>query len=200
MQIINHQELGSIANFIEQGKVIAFPTETSYGLGCDATNQEAVERVIAIKQRPNDKGLPVLIPKLESLDDFIISNKLINDIAHKYWPGPLNIIGRLANNSQLSPLCSKDGYQSIRLSSSDFIRNLQEIIPRPLVATSANISGEDACYDPQQIINQFKDQTLKPDYIVDAGILPETPASTTIKVTDNSYDILRFGSIVLPPL
>jgi L-threonylcarbamoyladenylate synthase len=197
MKIIGLEKLDDIISALKQGAVIAFPTETSYGLGCDATNLEAVKRTILTKQRDPDKGLPVLIPKSTSLEKFIISNPAIDQLAEKYWPGALNVIGKIVSSSPIAKPCSKNGYQAVRKSSHPFVIALQEISPIPLVASSANISGDEACYSSEEIIAQFQDQELKPDLVVDGGKIPKVPASTMIKATDNGFEVIRFGSITL---
>lgn len=197
MEVINQENIEFFAEQIKLGKVIAFPTETSYGLGCDATNSTSIDKVIAIKQRAPDKGLPVLISSLDKVDNYIITNPMVREIAKKHWPGALNIIGRISANSEIASQCSKDNFQAIRISSHPFIQNFHQISQIPLVATSANLSDHPASYSAEEIIEQFKGQDLKPDFIIDGGQLPKNPASTMIKVTDNGFEVIRFGSIII---
>lgn len=197
MEIIKSDNIDFFKEQIQLGKVVAFPTETSYGLGCDATNSSSIDRVISIKQRAPDKGLPVLISPLDKVDNYIITNPIIQEISKKHWPGALNIIGRISANSKIASQCSKDNFQAIRISSHPFIQNFHQISQIPLVATSANLSDHPASYSAEEILNQFKNQEYKPDFIVDGGQLPKNPASTMIKVTDNGFEVIRFGSIII---
>lgn len=197
MKVVAVENLAEIVEAFKAGQVLVFPNETSYVIGCDATNTQAVERLIAIKQRRADKGLPVLVRSLAEARQNINLNERAIDLAQRYWPGPLNIIGPIAKGSQIVPACHKNDMQAIRWSSSDFIQKVMSEFAFPIVATSANVSGKMAAFSVQAAIGQFSNQGLQPDVIVDAGELPEVPASTMIKVSGAHVDVVRFGGITL---
>ncbi len=188
-------DIQSIVDALRAGKIIVFPTETSYAIGCDAMNEAAVERVIAIKQRRPDKGLPVLISSVEEARKHIIFNKIAEDIVHKHWPGALNLISTIAVGSKIVEACHKDGMQALRQSGSPFVQALQEMWSGPLVATSANISGAESCYTADAVWAQFEGEEFQPDLIIDGGELPITPASTMVRVVGDRVDVVRFGKI-----
>lgn len=179
---------------LRRGEVLAYPTETSYALGCDATNDAAVARVFAIKGRPEGKGTPLIIPTNVSLDAFIVTNEKIDELATAYWPGPLNIVGKRAPQSLVSVRCETDGTQSVRQSSSAVASELARLLGRPLVATSANRSGSASLYSPAEIEREFAEGEA-PDAILDGGDLVFAPASTTVSVADGVVTVLRQGSI-----
>jgi L-threonylcarbamoyladenylate synthase len=180
---------------LHSGGVIVFPTETSYGIGCDATNDSAVARVFVIKDRPEDKGTPLIIPDNESAKLYIQVSDVAQKLIDAHWPGALNIIGQIADGSPVSSRCSLDNSQSVRVSSHPFCSTLARRFGKPIVASSANISGQDAIYSISEVNKVFSDRPDKPDCIINGGDLPILPASTTVKVIGNSIKIVRQGSV-----
>jgi L-threonylcarbamoyladenylate synthase len=180
---------------LQAGGVIVFPTETSYGIGCDATNDSAVARVFVIKDRPEDKGAPLIIPDNESAKLYIQVSDVVQKLINAHWPGALNIIGQIADGSPVSSRCSQDNSQSVRVSSHPFCSTLARRFGKPIVASSANISGQDAIYSISEVNRVFSDRPDKPDCIINGGDLPILPASTTVKVVGNNIEIVRQGSV-----
>lgn len=180
---------------LQNGGVLVFPTETSYGIGCDATNPEAVAKVFEIKGRPEGKGTPVLIPSVDSTGEFVELSKTAQDLARRFWPGGLNIVAPIATGSTIAEQCAQDGTQSIRVSSHPFAATLVRRFGKPIVATSANVSGEPALYEAKAVKESFAGRDMKPDLIIDAGRLPENVPSTTVKVTGERVEVLRQGLI-----
>ncbi|MFA6522387.1 MAG: L-threonylcarbamoyladenylate synthase [Patescibacteria group bacterium] len=195
MQIISEDQLQNAIDVLAQGGVIVFPTETSYGLGCDATNAAAVERIFEIKSRDRGKALPVILPGLERASEFVVMSQKAIEFATRYWPGPLNIIAPIAPGSPIAPACGQDGFQSVRVSSHPIAARLARELDRPIVATSANISGQDALYDVALVEASFVHAADNPDLLVDGGVLPQVLASTTVKIVDDAHEILRQGEI-----
>ncbi|MCH8049129.1 threonylcarbamoyl-AMP synthase [Patescibacteria group bacterium] len=182
---------------LRDGKIIVYPTETSYGLGCDATNEEAVEKIFKMKGREAGKGLPLILPSRESALQFVEFSSKAASLADKYWPGPLNIIASVKKGSPIAPACSQDGTQSVRLSSHPFTSTLAKRFGKPLVATSANVAGAEAIYDVADIERVFSDRPVQPDLIVDGGVLPKVPASTTVKMVGDKVVVVRQGQIAI---
>ncbi|WP_133128291.1 L-threonylcarbamoyladenylate synthase [Legionella nagasakiensis] len=138
MKIIN--QLKTARKLLSQGKIIAYPTEAVYGLGCDPFNQLAVERLLALKQRSVNKGLIVLIAdwtQLEPLVGFVPDTLLMN--VRKSWPGPVTWVFPKSN---LIPdwLCGDHDTIAIRMSAHPVARQL--CLASPVVSTSANVSGQ----------------------------------------------------------
>ncbi len=104
MKIINNKQLSIAVDNLRQGKVVVFPTETSYGLGCDAANQDAVNKIFKIKGRTSDKPLLVVVPTVEMAKKYLVWNETIERIANSYWPGPLTVVGEY-----LEPPLFKEG-------------------------------------------------------------------------------------------
>ena len=199
-----------IVELLRSGGVLVFPTETSYGIGCDATNDAAVAKVFAAKNRPDGKGTPVLVSSVEQAERYVMMSPKAKKLAEKYWPGALNLVlpvREMLHHTDDRPYdetsdftssrCATDGTQSVRVSSHPFVQELFKHFDRPIVATSANPSGSDALYDVSHLEGIFGDRAKFIDGAVDIGPLPIVPASTTIRVTGDQIEILRHGSIKL---
>ncbi|MCX6779770.1 MAG: L-threonylcarbamoyladenylate synthase, partial [Candidatus Magasanikbacteria bacterium] len=146
MKLLTECNLALIVSEILNGKVIVFPTETSYGLGCDATNQAAVDRIFKIKGRSDDKPLLVTVNSIEMAKKYLLWNYNLNSLAHAYWPGPLTVVGEYAVGQLAKGVVGKDGSVAIRVSDYPLIKSITEKIQRPLVATSANLAGQPSFY------------------------------------------------------
>jgi L-threonylcarbamoyladenylate synthase len=183
------------------GKTVILPTETSYGLGCDATNQEAVDSIFAIKGRPSDKPLLVVVPTIEMAKKHLIWNDTLEKIANTYWPGPVTVVGEYngaARPALASGVVAKDGTVAVRVTNDPFLVSLTEIMNRPLVATSGNVSDAGDMYDSKAVEAMFQGRAVQPDYILARGVLPNRPPTTIVRVrTDGTLTIIRQGEITI---
>lgn len=182
---------------LREGGVIVYPTETSYGIGCDATRADAVERVFAVKGRPPHKGVTVLLPSIGEAKKYVKFTPFAKSLAEQYWPGPLNIVAPRATESPLAPQCATGDTHSVRVSSHPVALALVQGLGVPLVSTSANISGQPEAYAPEQIIEAFSQPEVQPDAFVNVGRLSRVPPSTIVKVDGEGVRVLRQGSIVV---
>ncbi len=185
-------QLDQAIALLQRGGVLIFPTETSYGIGCDATNAQAVERVYTLKDRPMRKGAPILLPDADSASDYLVVTDEMQILMDAHWPGPLNIIGEVSQDSPVAELCKEDGTQTARVSSHPIAAALAKGLGRPLLATSANAYRTPAIYDSADI-----EERLGGDAYIDAGKIPQEPASTIVKVASDGVEIVRQGSIKL---
>lgn len=184
---------------LRAGKIIVYPSETSYAIGCDARNSEAVDRIFAIKGRKEDKALPVIIPNTDVAHEYVEITPVFEILADAFWPGALNIIADSKKDSPIALRCSSQGTQSVRVSSHPFVSTLIHQFGFPIVATSANISGQDAIYEVKKIKEIFADNKEQPDVFIDGGDLPKLPASTTVKILDQQHVVVvRQGKIEIP--
>jgi L-threonylcarbamoyladenylate synthase len=195
MKIINPDQLDIAIAALSAGQVIIYPTETSYGIGADATNEKAVERIFAIKQRVKEKGLPLILPSKEVASNFVVFSKSAQMLADIFWPGGLNIIAPIAPDSPIVEDCRKDGTQAVRVSSHPVASEIAARFGKPIVATSANISGAPELYRAQDIAEVFSRATEKPDIIIDAGEIPVVEPSTTVKVIGEDVKLIRQGEV-----
>lgn len=147
---------------MQAGGIILYPTDTIWGIGCDATNEEATRRVYELKKRVDNKAMLVLIDSQAKLNGYV---KEVPDIAWdliEVADKPLTIIYPQAKNLA-SNLLGEDGSVGIRITNEEFSRKLCERFRKPLVSTSANISGQPSAANFSEISEEIKNGV---DYIV----------------------------------
>ena len=174
------------------GGIIAYPTETFYGLGADATNPKAIEKIFTVKGRDFKNPISLIIG---NPDDVYPLVKDIPESAKKlmavFWPGALTIV--FAASDKISPLLTAGtGKIGLRVSSHPFALKIIQKFKKPLTATSANASGKPECSLASDVIEQIGD---KIDAIIDGEQTKGVKASTIIDVTCNPPVILREGAI-----
>ena len=185
-----------IANILSENQVLAFPTETVYGLGGNAFSKEVVDRIYLIKQRPRNKPFPLLIT-LKWLKKLCLWNdSRIDDLIEAFWPGPLTLI--LKSNQYLPKhLNNNSGTLAVRYSSSTLVQRLIELGECPIIGTSANRSGFPACISAEEVSSYLKDDV---DIVIDGYDRSENLASTIVHCLTEPFKILRKGSISLKEL
>jgi len=179
-------------DILRAGGVIAYPTETLYGLAADAGNEGAIERIFAIKGREFHNPIPLIIGDRESLPPLVseIPGRAVG-LMDRFWPGPLTLIFHAAEN--LSPrLTAGTGTIGIRLSSHAIARSLAHGIGGAITATSANLSGEGGMASPERVLEVLGDEI---DALIDGGTTPGGPGSTILDITRDPPVVLREGAI-----
>ncbi len=177
------ENIRTAAQALRSGGIVAFPTETVYGLGVCADNDTAIDNLYSVKQRPRDKKLSIMIAKPGDVTKHVkhippIARRLISS----FWPGPLTIIFDLPDNRTVG----------IRDSSHHVVRDLLNATEVSIVSTSANISGSPPATDAQQVISNFSG---KVDVVLDGGTAEAGKPSTVVKIVDNTFEIIRHGVI-----
>jgi L-threonylcarbamoyladenylate synthase len=177
---------------LKRGDVIVFPTETLYGLGADALNEAAVEKVFELKGRDSRVPIPVLVADQEMLHTLVAeipttARKLIE----LYWPGPLTLVLPGRRNIP-KPICNPTGGIGVRISSQPIAALLIKALGHPLTATSANPSGAEPARTLQEAKTYFAGRV---GLFVDGGTLTSRSGSTVVEATDNSIKIIREGEI-----
>lgn len=173
---------------LKEGGLIIYPTETSYGIGCDFFNKKAVERIYKIKKRETGKPLPVIIPSINYISKIVKVNKKIKDLIKEYWPGPLTLVLDLIKKPYRD---YKFKSLALRLSSDQFASELCKKFKKPIISTSANISGKSNIYNPKEI----KKYKIDVDLFINAGILKKVKPSTIVSLEKDKIKILRKGVI-----
>jgi L-threonylcarbamoyladenylate synthase len=184
--------LARAVEILKGGGIIAYPTETFYGLGADATNEKAIKKVFAAKGRDFKNPVSLIIGQTENIPPLVQD---IPESARKlmaaFWPGALTVVFQASN--KISPLLTAgSGKIGLRVSSHPLALKLVQKLKRPLTATSANLSGAPECTRASEVAEQIGD---KIDAIVDLGDTPGTKGSTIIDVTCDPMIILREGTI-----
>lgn len=181
-----------IIEILKSGEVIAYPTETFYGLGADAFNPAAVDRIFDIKGRDQKNPIPLIIGRIEMLQGLVadIPGNAMS-LIEKFWPGPLTLV--FSATASINPaLTGGTGKIGIRLSSHPLARRLSEEISGPLTATSANLSGAAECISAAEAARGLNDRIST---VVDGGETPGGKGSTVIDITVSPPKIYRHGAV-----
>jgi L-threonylcarbamoyladenylate synthase len=189
---IDSEKIGIIARTVSQSGIIAYPTDTFYGLGADCFSGQAVRRIFCLKKRPSAKGLPVLISDPAMVREIAASiPPVFDEIASSFWPGPLTFLLPAARHlpRELVGLRRTIG---VRLPAVAWLRKLVDRAGAPLTATSANISGEGEITSPERVIQIFKNRV---ELIVDGGEAPGGRLSTVIDLTLGKPQLVREGAV-----
>ena len=196
MKVINQCNLAEALAALQAGQTVIFPTETSYGLGCDASSQEAVDKIFKIKQRRSDKPLLVVVPNIEMAKKYLAWNDLLEDLASKYWPGPLTVVGEYNQKDNLAKgVVAADNTIAVRVTDFPLTKFLSESLGGPLVATSANLADAGNIYSTRDLEDVFSSKEEKPDIILDGGDIPSNAPTTIVSVVGGNLKILRQGQI-----
>jgi L-threonylcarbamoyladenylate synthase len=186
-----NEQINKGIQILKRGGVIAFPTDTVYGLGADAFNPKAVERIYEIKKRPRHLPLPLLIGDVEQLA--VLTVKPLPEIAlflaKRFWPGGLTLVVPKAAHL---PGYLGDTNIAVRVPAHPICLALIQAINNPLIGTSANISGTPSMVTAGEVRQQLGNEV---DLIIDGGRCPGGSESTVVDVTGGGSVILRHGII-----
>ncbi|RWY57413.1 L-threonylcarbamoyladenylate synthase [Mucilaginibacter gilvus] len=183
-------EVNKALKVLQDGGIILYPTDTIWGIGCDATNTEAVQKIFALKQREESKSMIVLIDNDNKLQSYITE---VPEIAYQlieFAENPLTLVMPGARN--LSPaLIADDGSVGIRVSNHPFCQQLIQRLRKPIVSTSANISGQPS---PEYFAKIDHDIIDGVDYVVDIDqhSMEKKSPSTIMRLDPNgSFEFIR---------
>ncbi|MEA3328921.1 MAG: L-threonylcarbamoyladenylate synthase [Candidatus Omnitrophota bacterium] len=171
------------AGILLNGGLVAFPTETVYGVGASFLNKQAIEKIYQIKKRKKDKPIPILVGEMRILDDFVsvlprIGWKLIN----RFWPGPLTLILKGKNGDKIG----------FRMPSNRISQELLSMANVPIAVSSANISGSPSPTTAEEVL---KDLNGSIDMLIDGGPTSIKVESTVVDLTTFPLTILREGAL-----
>ena len=176
------EDLSDIKEELLNGSIIAFPTDTVFGLGCIYDNEKAIDKIYEAKNRSNNKKLPMMVSDIEMLDKYCELNEKIKMLFTTFTPGPITLILKYKN---------KNDTVAVRIPDDDWILGLIKEIGKPLLVTSANISGAGSLIKYEDVLSQIGN---KVDGIV-KGDAKGDKASTIVDCLNN-YKIVREGPIL----
>lgn len=181
------------ASLIRDGKLVAFPTETVYGLGADAGNESAVAAVFAAKDRPRINPLIVHVTGLELAETVAVFDDRARQLARAFWPGPLTLVLPRASDSGLSLLVSAGlDTVAVRVPDHPVARALLKASNRPVAAPSANPSGRISPTTAAHVVDSLGDRV---SMVLDGGPCPVGVESTVIDLSSGSPALLRPGGV-----
>lgn len=187
----DNDERRLITDYLGSGKLFIYPTETIYGIGCDAFNETAVGRVFEIKQRPQNKPLILLIKDVSMLHELAVGiTPLARRLIEAFWPGPLTMIFK-AKPGISNLLTGGTGRIGVRQSPHPLVASIFQVYGHPLVSTSANISNDAPAAAIKDIPTFITD---KVDLIIDGGRINSIP-STVIDVAEKGIVYIREGAV-----
>jgi L-threonylcarbamoyladenylate synthase len=177
---------------LRRGKPIVFPTETLYGLGADALNVAAVEKIFQLKGRDSNNPIPVLVADNTMLRALVAEvSPRAEQLMASFWPGPLTLV-LPARKDLPRPLLNSTGGIAVRISSQPIATALVKALGRPLTATSANPSGKIPARTVEQATKYFAGQI---EIFVDGGELTSKIGSTVAEISGDTLKIIRSGEI-----
>jgi L-threonylcarbamoyladenylate synthase len=177
---------------LTKGGIVAYPTETFYGLGASFDEEESLKKLYRVKQRPREKAMPLIIGNRDLLSILTYAvNVDAKSLMDRFWPGPLTLIFNAREN--LSEfITAGTGKVAVRLPGESFALHLARAAPFPVTATSANLSGMTPAGDAETVIKYFGGNI---DLVIDGGPAPGGLPSTLVDVTGDTARILREGVI-----
>lgn len=180
------------AKWILAGGVVALPTDTLYGLGADPCSPAAVARVFAVKGRAAERALPLIAADAAQVAAHVGRlSEAGQRIASRFWPGPLTLLVTAPRG--LAPdVTGGTGKVGVRVPADAVARAICAATGRPITATSANLSGEPATPDPDQVERTLGDRI---DLLIDTGTTPGGAPSTIVDVTGAEPMLVRAGAI-----
>ena len=190
MEIVSCDEFGlnQIARSYKMGQIIAFPTDTVYGIGCDPFNKDSISKIYNLKKRSGQKRFPILgLSKME-LRKIVEFNSGAEKISDEFWPGQVTIL--LPIRKEITNKIANNGKLAVRVPNNECVLSILKKC-KLIVGTSANISGEESILDS----NEFKTRLPKIDVLVDGGKITSSGESTIIEFVDNKLKVIREGFV-----
>lgn len=164
---MSSNQINEAVYILQQGGVIAYPTEAVYGLGCDPANHKAVKKILELKQRDRNKGLILIAADFEQLSPFLEEiDESLKERVHATWPGPVTWLWPAKSGVSIW-LRGEHTTIAIRVTDHPLVVELCRTFGGALVSTSANISGKPPARNAEQVQAQFKDQL---DYILEGEV------------------------------
>lgn len=185
---------------LKSGQVVAYPTDTSYGLAADASSPAALKKLYRIKERASIQPMHVVVPSLGFAKTAAKWDSRAAILAKKFWPGPLTLVLGLKSKALgLKMVSAGTKTLGLRLPNHPIALDLAKFLGRPITATSANpsahLSGGYDSYSARDVLVQFEKKRARPDIVIDAGRLPRRKPSTMVKIEAGRISVLRPGPV-----
>jgi L-threonylcarbamoyladenylate synthase len=181
---------------LKNGEVIAFATDTVYGIACDAANRNAVKKLYDIKKRDEKKPIAIFVKNLAIAEEIFLFDELSKKIAQNFLPGSITLVLQKKIDSSIKladNLNPQDNSLGFRIVDRKFIAELMSNFAGVLAVSSANLSNQNPALTAKDVEKYFLNSTLK--LIVDGNCKKNAEVSTVIKVANKKIEILRFGAI-----
>lgn len=180
--------IAKVAESLKDGSVIAYPTDTTYGIGCSIFCKKSIERIYQMKVRDRRKPFSIICSSLAEISHYARVSNPAFKLLKRYLPGPYTFVLE-ATREVPDLLLTRQKTVGIRIPDNRICSDLVAALGNPIITTSANLSGEEAVGDPQLIAETFGN---KLDFILDGGILA-TDVSSVVSLINDKPEVLRLG-------
>jgi L-threonylcarbamoyladenylate synthase len=180
---------------LKNGGLIIYPTETCYGIGVDATNPKAVNKLLTYKARREGKPISIAVSDKDMAQTYVVTNETAENLYENFLPGPLTVVSQ--GTGTVAPgIESEYGTLGVRIPDYPLILDIITKLGHPITATSANVSYKPRPYSIDALLSDLPEKQKKLiDLIIDAGELPNREVSTVVDTTLNSMNLIREGQI-----
>jgi L-threonylcarbamoyladenylate synthase len=183
-------DIKEAARLVLEGGVIAYPTDTVYGLGCDPFDKDAVERLVKAKERVKG-SLPILVSSLKDAERLGEISGLAVTLANRFWPGPLTLVVRPRSNFP-ARVTGDTILVGLRIPNHETARRLIKECGGALIGTSANISGHASLKAAKEVVRELEGRI---DLVVDGGPTPLSRESSVVRVLEDEVTMLREAAV-----
>lgn len=195
MQTIKIKEIEKIVSVLANGGLIVYPTETVYGLGVDATNEAAMEKLWEFKGERVDKPVLVAVSDVTMAEKYVEFSPLGKKIAQRYWPGAVAIVA-VSKNLVAKKAQGGANTLGLRMPDNQIMLEIISEFGKPITSTSANVSGQPTARSKEEFMKTVPAEKQKLiDLFIDAGELTERLPSTIVDTTGEEIKILRQGEV-----
>ena len=192
---MNASDIKKAARVIKSGGLVVFPSDTVYILAVDPTNQKAVDKLLAFKNRWVGKAISIAVLDKKMAEEYVVLSENAQNIYANLLPGPFTVVST-GKHKVTNGIEAENGTLGIRIPDNSWIHDLVEQLNGPVTATSANLSGRTPNYSVNFIKKISKKKQAMIDLIVDGGKLPRNKPSTVIDATESEVKILRRGDLI----
>lgn len=191
-KLIDKESIEEVADLLTRGKLVAFPTDTVFGLACVYDSEEAIQSMKIAKNRPDSKPFPMMVSSKEQIEEIAYVDEKIRRIIDSWMPGAITLVMR---KKECVPDYVTNGESTIaiRMADDEFVLRLIKMVGKPLLVTSANISDQHSATSDSEAMEQLNGRI---DAIVRGNSLGAR-ASTIVDVTKEELVVLREGPISL---
>jgi len=189
--LCNDENTTAAANEIKKGKIVVYPTDTVYGIGCDPYNDSAVDRIFKIKGRAEGKPLPILCSSVKHASRIARLNEHAMKLAAQFWPGNLTLIAELVDHKISERITAGTNTIGVRVPNHQYALQLIDKCGGILVGTSANKSGYNSIKNAEEVLKTLQGF----DILLDGGSTPVGIESTIIDASSANIAFIREGSI-----
>lgn len=187
--------MNNLLDNLKNGKIVIFPTDTAFGIGCRVDNSRAVEKLFSIRRRSEKKPVPILVSSIKMAKSFAtISPKVEKKLLQKHWPGGLTVVLQTRKDKKIHTyITGGSDHIGIRMPDHKKLLSIIKKLNTPIIGTSANFPGKKTPYSSDEIDKELADLV---DYI-EPGVCLKHKESTVIDATASPWKTLRQGAVIL---